>query len=129
MEATGHGDTPIIYDVNTDAYHGSFNNETVNKLVKLGAIIVVESDLGQNIQINTRDDFLSGFSAGVNAARQGEGLYMSDYNANVFAFNCGYEHYEYRQKKCKRTPYDEAMGYVCHGFICGETDDIYRQDQ
>jgi|GEM_PF-1000288 len=129
MEATGHGDTPVIYDVNKDVYHGSFNSETVTRLVKLGAILVVEGSLGETLMINTREDFLSGFAAGANAARNGQDQYYADYNANPYAFSCGYEHYQYRQKKCKRTPYDEATGYVCHGFICDKSDTIYEQTQ
>lgn len=129
MEATGHGDTTVIYDAETDAYHGTFNSDIVDKLKALGAVLVVDGKLGRTVLINERLDFLSGFSAGVLAARNGDDLSYADYCSNPYSFNCGYEHYQWRAKKCKRTPYDERIGYVCHGFICDESGDIYKQDQ
>jgi hypothetical protein len=129
MEATGHGDTSIIYEVERDAYHGDFNLDIAYKLKAWGAILLVEGDLGHTVMINERSDFLSGFAAGVNAARNGDGLYYSDYCSNPYSFNCGYEHYQWRAKKCQRRPYDESTGYVCHGFRCDESDSIYKQDQ
>lgn len=127
MEATNNGDTPVIYEAEKDAYHGEFNSVVVDKLKDLGAILVVEGALGKTVLINEREDFLSGFAAGALAARNGDDQYMCDYQSNPYSFSCGYEHYQHRQKKCQKTPYKDATGYVCHGFISIDTDLVHRQ--
>ncbi|MEW6993751.1 hypothetical protein AADZ84_05720 [Colwelliaceae bacterium MEBiC 14330] len=105
-------DTPVKYDRDTEQYTGYFNISVVNKYIDLGAIELVESNADTiTIIINNREDFLSGFAAGVREAQNGADQSYADYNANPFAFSVGYEHYHQIAKKKQK-----LQGYLCHGF-------------
>ena len=116
-------DTPVKYDRDTEQYTGYFNISVVNKYIDLGAIELVESNADTiTIIINNREDFLSGFAAGVREAQNGADQSYADYNANPFAFSVGYEHYHQIAKK-KR----QLQGYLCHGFENIDTGLIHSQ--
>lgn len=122
MEANST-DTPVLYDRETDQYTGAFNGLLVNKLSEQGVIELVSNENNlSTLILNNREDFLSGFSSGVNEARLGRDQYYADYNANPFAFSIGYEHYLQHTKK-KRNNDD----YVCHGFIYDDTGEVHQQ--
>ncbi len=116
-------DTPVTYDSETEQYSGYFNTSVVDKYIDLGALELVESESDTiTIIINNREDFLSGFAAGVREAKNGADQSYADYNANPFAFSLGYEHYHQLAKK-KR----QLIGYVCHGFENTDTSLIHSQ--
>ena len=116
-------DAAVYYDNETEQYTGAFNESVVNKMIDQGVVELVSNENYLiTLLLNNRDDFLSGFASGVNEARLGRDQYYADYNANPFAFSVGYEHYLHHNKK-KRNQID----YVCHGFICDDTGEIYHQ--
>ena len=116
-------DTPVTYDRETEQYSGFFNASVVDKYIDLGALELVDNNTGTTtLIINNREDFLSGFAAGVREAKNGADQSYADYNANPFAFSLGYEHYHQLAKK-KR----QLIGYVCHGFENTDTGSIYNQ--
>ena len=116
-------DSPVSYDVETEQYTGFFNSAVVDKYIGFGALELVEEGSGPTtILINSRDDFLSSFAAGVREAKNGSDQAYADYNANPFAFSVGYEHFHQISKK-KRQIY----GYICHGFERDETGSIHQQ--
>lgn len=115
--------TPVTYDPETEQYTGYFNSTLVNKFISEGVFELVANDDGLICLImNNRDDFLSGFSSGVNEARLGRDQSYADYNANPFAFSVGYEHFLYLNKKPRL-----LVGYICHGFINDETGELHVQ--
>jgi hypothetical protein len=116
-------DSAVLYDAETDRYCGYFNESVVNKYVDLGLLEIVEHRQGETVLlINERDDFLSGFTAGVREAKLGNDQSYADYNANPFAFSIGFEHYHHLNKKPK-----QLQGYICHGFINDETGAVHLQ--
>jgi hypothetical protein len=116
-------DTPVTYDRETEQYSGFFNASVVDKYIDLGALELVDNNTGTTtLIINNREDFLSGFAAGVREAKNGADQSYADYNANPFAFSLGYEHYHQLAKK-KR----QLIGYACHGFENTDTGSIYSQ--
>lgn len=121
MEATD--DSPVSYDIETEQYSGFFNNVVVDKYIELGALELVEGEVGTTIiLLNNRDDFLSSFAAGIREAKNGSDQSYADYNANPFAFSVGYEHFHQISKK-KR----QLSGYICHGFENENTGLIHQQ--
>jgi hypothetical protein len=121
MEATD--DSPVSYDIETEQYSGFFNNVVVDKYIELGALELVEGEVGTTIiLLNNRDDFLSSFAAGIREAKNGSDQSYADYNANPFAFSVGYEHFHQISKK-KR----QLSGYICHGFENENTSLIHQQ--
>lgn len=116
-------DTPVTYDVETEQYTGYFNQAVVNKFIDQGLLELVDNtDTEICLIMNNRDDFLSGFTSGVNEARLGRDQSYADYNANPFAFSVGYEHFLTINKKPRL-----LVGYVCHGFMNDETGEIHVQ--
>ncbi len=116
-------DTSVTYNSETEQYSGFFNANVVDKYIDLGALELVDSNAGEiTLIINNREDFLSGFAAGVREAKNGADQSYADYNANPFAFSLGYEHYHQLAKK-KR----QLIGYVCHGFENTDTGLIHSQ--
>lgn len=123
MEATNSDDNCVHYDEGTQYYSGVFNQAQLAKFIELDVISLIEVNNGLTvIQLNARDDFISGFAAGVNEARLGRDQYYADYNANPMAFSLGFEHYCHWAKKKSR-----AAGYRCHGFLDEISNDIYLQ--
>ena len=115
--------TAVIFNAETEQYTGYFNESVVNKFVSEGVLGFVDNNAGEICLImNNRDDFLSGFTSGVNEARLGRDQYYADYNANPFAFSVGYEHFLYLNKKPR-----QLVGYICHGFINDETGELHTQ--
>ncbi len=116
-------DTSVTYNSETEQYSGFFNANVVDKYIDLGALELVDSNAGEiTLIINNREDFLSGFTAGVREAKNGADQSYADYNANPFAFSLGYEHY-HQLAKNKR----QLIGYVCHGFENTDTSLIHSQ--
>jgi hypothetical protein len=122
MEAE-ESNSMVTYDKETEQYSGYFNETVVNKFISEGVLELVSND-GDIICLimNNRDDFLSGFSSGVNEARLGRDQYYADYNANPFAFSIGYEHFIHKNKKPR-----QLVGYICHGFINDMTGELHNQ--
>jgi hypothetical protein len=121
MEATDN--SVVSYDNETEQYSGFFNTIVVNKYIELGALALVEGEIGSTIiLLNNRDDFLSSFAAGVREAANGADQTYADYNANPFAFSVGYEHFHQLSKK-KR----QLQSYICHGFENTDTGLIHLQ--
>ena len=111
MEAKSE-DTEVLYDNETEQYSGVFNETVINNFIGKGIIELVASDNGiTTIILNGREDFISGFTAGVSEAKLGRDQYYADYNANPLAFSAGFEHFHhYNKKKYKDSD------YFCHGF-------------
>ena len=122
MEASDNN-SAVSFDNETEHYTGYFNESVVNKFINEGVLELVHSNDSETCLImNNRDDFLSGFAAGVNEARLGRDQYYADYNANPFAFSVGYEHYQqYKKKK-----YHDSS-YFCHGFECQVSGELMQQ--
>ena len=115
--------TAVCFDSETEQYTGYFNKALVDKMIGQGALeLVNESGDELCLLLNSRSDFLSGFASGVNEARLGRDQYYADYNANPFAFSCGYEHFVWISKKPRL-----LNGYVCHGFVDDATGEIHYQ--
>ena len=122
MEASEQ-DTAVILDRETDTYCGVFNASVVDKFIEQGVLELVADQGGlTTLILNNREDFLSGFASGVNEARLGRDQYYADYNANPFAFSIGFEHFLQHNKKRFK-----AVDYLCHGFTCEQTGEIYCQ--
>lgn len=118
MEADSNNSAAnVSFDSETEQYTGAFNQVLVDKFIKEGAFeLVACTDGVTSIIMNNREDFISGFTSGVNEARLGRDQYYADYNANPFAFSVGFEHFLYMNKKPKR-----LEGYICHGFVDNES--------
>jgi hypothetical protein len=119
--------TPVQYDSTTEQYIGVFNQVVVNKFIAEGILELVCHEEGiTTLLLNGREDFISGFSAGINEAKIGHDQYYADYNANPFSFSIGFEHYQAYVKKNKKT-HRHASVYFCHGMTCEETGETYHQ--
>lgn len=132
MEASDGVYSPVSYCPTEDVYSGVSACPGVTKLERLGIISVIGIAPGAigdslRVRLNDRADFLSGFAAGVLAHRNDQDLYYADYNGTPFAFTCGWQHANARSKR-SCIPYSESRGIVCHGFICGDTSEPYRQE-
>lgn len=120
----------VSYCPHDEVYFGYFDIDVINKMQQIGVITIVghHDDEQQAVKLVNRDDFLSSFAAGASEARNGNDLLYADYNNNQYAFSCGYEHWHNRNSKKKRPPaYSTAKEYVCHGFICEDTGEIWHQ--
>jgi hypothetical protein len=126
MEAKSE-ETPVIYDSTTEQYTGVFNQTVVDKFIKEGVLELVTHDNGlTTLLLNGREDFLSGFAAGINEAMIGHDQYYADYNANPFAFSIGFEHYQAYAKKRKKSSVN-GVEYFCHGITCEQSGETYYQ--
>ncbi|HIF9347079.1 TPA: hypothetical protein ACX6RX_003190 [Photobacterium damselae] len=120
----------VTFCPHDEVYFGSFDASTLNKMQLLGVLIIAgHLDNGQKaVKLVERDDFLASFASGVNEARKGNDLLYADYNSNQYAFSCGYEHWTARNSTRKRSSaYNRSIEYVCHGFICDDTNEVYSQ--
>ena len=115
--------TPVVFNPENEQYTGGFNSALVNKFIGEGIFELVHREGNEICLImNNREDFLSGFSSGVNEARSGRDQYYADYNANPFAFSLGYEHFLSMNKKPR-----QLLAYICHGFINDNTGETHTQ--
>ena len=133
MDGTSY-DTPPRVEIipHDEVYVGYFDTTVIDKLISMGVIELLGlfDDERQLIKLVERDDFLSSWAAGVNEARNGQDLHYADYSNHQLAFSAGYEHWHNRNKKAlkgKLTHYSRAIEYVCHGFLCQESQGIHQQ--
>lgn len=133
MDGTKYEYEPSIqYIPNDEVYIGYFDTEVINKMQTAGilSLLAVQDDERQVLKLVEREDFLSSFEAGAREARLGNDLHYADYANNQYAFSCGYEHWQARNKhagKSRFTHYSLSNEFVCHGFIEADSGDIYRQ--
>ena len=115
--------TAVTFNAESEQYTGYFNEAVVNKFIREGVLeLVGHTSDGVCLIMNNREDFLSGFTSGVNEARLGRDQYYADYNANPFAFSVGYEHFLFMKRKPR-----QLVSYVCHGFMNDDTGEIHSQ--
>lgn len=120
----------VTYCPHDEVYFGYFDLTILDKMQSIGVITILGShdDEQQAVRLVERDDFLAGFAVGASEARNGNDMLYADYNSNQYAFTCGYEHWQNRNRKKGKLPaYNSDNEYVCHGFIDGATNEVFKQ--
>jgi hypothetical protein len=115
-----------LYDGFEDLYSGPYCEQTAAKLEQQGHALIITKADEQYIRLNRRDDFLVSFAAGVLEAQRGNSIDYAEYSNHPFAFCCGYTHALNKQKS-QMPNYNLSKQFVCHGFECEDTSEVYSQ--